>query len=198
MTPGSFRLRARLRGKSERSLGSPRPLNAHREHGHRRTGHGGEYSVFSARSSIPIAAPVLDRDRGLGIQIPLNTNLGATAPTSGFTFSTQGHNYAIDFMLSMMESRGVGKVLSEPKGVTQNNEKLTVKQGHPDSDSDEHQQHDFRSIRRRRAEAGSDSADHRGGHRFPGHTVENTQIDQGIPLIQALPLWIRNRPKPKC
>ena len=28
-----------------------------------------------------------------------------------------------------MESRGVGKVLSEPKGVTQNNEKLTVKQG---------------------------------------------------------------------
>ena len=29
----------------------------------------------------------------------------------------------------MMESRGVGKILSEPKGITQNNEKLTVKQG---------------------------------------------------------------------
>jgi type IV pilus assembly protein PilQ len=62
-------------------------------------------------------------------QIPLNTNLGATAPTSGFTFSTQGHNYAVDFLLSLMESRGVGKILSEPKGITQNNEKLTVKQG---------------------------------------------------------------------
>ena len=62
-------------------------------------------------------------------QIPLNTNLGATAPTSGFTFSTQGHNYAIDFILSLMESRGVGKILSEPKGITQNNQKLTVKQG---------------------------------------------------------------------
>ncbi len=62
-------------------------------------------------------------------QIPLNTNLGATAPNSGFTFATQGHNYAIDFLLSMMESRGVGKILSEPKGITQNNEKLTVKQG---------------------------------------------------------------------
>ena len=62
-------------------------------------------------------------------QIPLNSNLGATAPNSGFTFSTQGHNYAIDFLLSLMESRGVGKILSEPKGITQNNEKLTVKQG---------------------------------------------------------------------
>ncbi len=66
---------------------------------------------------------------GTTSQIPLNTNLGATAPNSGFTFATQGHNYAIDFILSLMENRGVGKVLSEPKGVTQNNEKLTVKQG---------------------------------------------------------------------
>jgi type IV pilus assembly protein PilQ len=62
-------------------------------------------------------------------QIPFNSNLGATAPNSGFTFSTQGHNYAIDFLLSLMESRGVGKILSEPKGITQNNDKLTVKQG---------------------------------------------------------------------
>jgi type IV pilus assembly protein PilQ len=64
-----------------------------------------------------------------GSSIPLSTNLGATAPNSGFTFSTQGHNYAIDFILSLMENRGVGKILSEPKGITQNNEKLTVKQG---------------------------------------------------------------------
>jgi type IV pilus assembly protein PilQ len=62
-------------------------------------------------------------------QIPLNTSLGATAPNSGFTFSTQGHNYAVDFILSLMEAKGVGKILSEPKGITQNNEKLTVKQG---------------------------------------------------------------------
>jgi type IV pilus assembly protein PilQ len=66
---------------------------------------------------------------GASNQIPLNTNLGATAPTSGFTFATQGHNYAIDFLLSLMEAHGVGKILSEPKGITQNNEKLTVKQG---------------------------------------------------------------------
>ncbi len=74
-------------------------------------------------------APVFGVPNGTGSSIPLSTNLGATAPNSGFTFSTQGHNYAIDFILSMMESRGVGKILSEPKGITQNNEKLTVKQG---------------------------------------------------------------------
>jgi type IV pilus assembly protein PilQ len=74
--------------------------------------------------SPPFSTPVAG-----GSQIPLNTNLGATSPTSGFTFSTQGHNYAIDFVLSLMENRGVGKILSEPKGITQNNEKLTVKQG---------------------------------------------------------------------
>jgi type IV pilus assembly protein PilQ len=75
-----------------------------------------------------IAAPFSSGGAG-GSQIPLNTSLGATAPTSGFTFATQGHNYAIDFVLSLMENRGVGKILSEPKGITQNNEKLTVKQG---------------------------------------------------------------------
>jgi type IV pilus assembly protein PilQ len=74
-------------------------------------------------------APVFGVPTSGGSSIPLSTNLGATAPNSGFTFSTQGHNYAIDFILSMMESRGVGKILSEPKGITQNNEKLTVKQG---------------------------------------------------------------------
>lgn len=75
-----------------------------------------------------VATPFSTSANG-GSSIPLNTSLGATAPNSGFTFSTQGHNYAIDFVLSLMESRGVGKILSEPKGITQNNEKLTVKQG---------------------------------------------------------------------
>ena len=43
-----------------------------------------------------------------------------------------------------MESRGLGKILSEPKGVTQNNQKLTVEARSPqDSDSDKHQQYDF-------------------------------------------------------
>jgi type IV pilus assembly protein PilQ len=85
-------------------------------------------STFLSPVIHSIAAP-FSTTGGAGGQIPLSTNLGATAPNSGFTFSTQGHNYAIDFILSMMENRGVGKILSEPKGITQNNEKLTVKQG---------------------------------------------------------------------
>ena len=85
-------------------------------------------SAFLSPVIHSISAPFSTGGQG-GSQIPLNTSLGATSPTSGFTFATQGHNYAIDFVLSLMENRGVGKILSEPKGITQNNEKLTVKQG---------------------------------------------------------------------
>ena len=65
----------------------------------------------------------------VNVQMPLATNLGATAATSGFSYLFTNKNFALDFMLSAMESHGVGKILSEPKGITQNNEKLTVKQG---------------------------------------------------------------------
>jgi type IV pilus assembly protein PilQ len=65
----------------------------------------------------------------VNVQMPLATNLGATAATSGLTYLFTSNNFALDFMLSAMENHGVGKILSEPKGVTQNNEKLTVKQG---------------------------------------------------------------------
>jgi type IV pilus assembly protein PilQ len=61
--------------------------------------------------------------------IPLNTNLGAVAPTSGLTFAHSSPNFALDFIISAAESRGVGKLLSKPKVITQNNQKATVKQG---------------------------------------------------------------------
>jgi type IV pilus assembly protein PilQ len=63
------------------------------------------------------------------VAMPLATNLGATAATSGLTYLFTNRNFALDFLLTAMESRGVGKILSEPKGITQNNDKLTVKQG---------------------------------------------------------------------
>jgi len=63
------------------------------------------------------------------VQMPLATNLPAGGPTSGLTYLFTSPNFALDFLLSLMESHGVGKILSEPKGITQNNEKLTVKQG---------------------------------------------------------------------
>jgi len=62
--------------------------------------------------------------------LPLNTNFAAGAPpTSGFGFSHRSPNFAIDFFITAAESKGVGKLLSKPRVVTQNNEKATVKQG---------------------------------------------------------------------
>src|SRR5947208_1619447 len=60
---------------------------------------------------------------------PLNTNVAAGTSSTGFSFSHRSPNFALDFFISMAESKGVGKLLSKPKVITQNNEKATVKQG---------------------------------------------------------------------
>ncbi|HKF25686.1 MAG TPA: type IV pilus secretin PilQ [Candidatus Acidoferrum sp.] len=67
---------------------------------------------------------------GVTTGLPLATNFAAGAPpTSGFGFSHRSPNFAIDFFITAAESKGVGKLLSKPRVVTQNNEKATVKQG---------------------------------------------------------------------
>ena len=90
------------------------------------------------------------------------------APTSGLTFSHISPNFALDFLITAAESKGVGKLLSSPQLVTQNNAQAIVKQGDADSDSDHHQQHDLRAVRRRGAEASGHSADHRRRHGLHG------------------------------
>jgi type IV pilus assembly protein PilQ len=60
---------------------------------------------------------------------PLNTNLGVGSPTSGISYAFSAKNFALDFIITAAEDRGVGKLLSKPKLITQNNEKATVKQG---------------------------------------------------------------------
>ena len=64
-----------------------------------------------------------------GNSVPLFTNLGSTAPTSGLTFLNASNTVRIDAVLSMAESRGLLKVLSRPRVVTQNNIQAIVKQG---------------------------------------------------------------------
>jgi type IV pilus assembly protein PilQ len=66
---------------------------------------------------------------GTGSTIPLFSNLGSTAPTSGFTFLNASNTIRIDAVLTMAESRGLLKVLSRPRVVTQNNIQAFVKQG---------------------------------------------------------------------
>lgn len=64
-----------------------------------------------------------------GSTIPLFSNLGSTSPTSGLTFLNASNTVRIDAVLSMAESRGLLKVLSRPRVVTQNNIQALVKQG---------------------------------------------------------------------
>lgn len=61
-------------------------------------------------------------------QIPLFSNLpGGTSNGLGINVMTT--NYRLDFLLSMAESRGLAKVLSRPRVITQNNIKAVIKQG---------------------------------------------------------------------
>jgi type IV pilus assembly protein PilQ len=64
-----------------------------------------------------------------GSTIPLFSNLGVTSPSSGLTFINASNTVRIDAVLSMAESRGLLKVLSRPRVVTQNNIQALVKQG---------------------------------------------------------------------
>jgi type IV pilus assembly protein PilQ len=64
-----------------------------------------------------------------GTQVPLFSNLGAAGPTSGLQFINATNNMRIDLLLTMAESRGLLKVLSRPRIVTQNNIQAVVKQG---------------------------------------------------------------------
>jgi type IV pilus assembly protein PilQ len=61
--------------------------------------------------------------------MPLVSNLPATVPTSGIEYAFSSANFALDMIITAAEERGVGKLLSKPKVITQNNEKATVKQG---------------------------------------------------------------------
>ena len=64
-----------------------------------------------------------------GTQIPLFSNLGATGPTSGLSFLNASSAIRIDAILTMAESRGLLKILSRPRVVTQNNIQALVRQG---------------------------------------------------------------------
>jgi len=64
-----------------------------------------------------------------GTQIPLFSNQPVTSPTSGFQFVNASNAFRVDFLLTMAESRGLLKILSRPRVVTQNNVQAFVKQG---------------------------------------------------------------------
>jgi type IV pilus assembly protein PilQ len=61
--------------------------------------------------------------------IPLFSNLAATSATSAIGISNISKSLQLDAILTMAESRGLLKILSRPRVVTQNNIQAIVKQG---------------------------------------------------------------------
>lgn len=60
---------------------------------------------------------------------PLISNFPAVGATSGSTFVLTTPTFALDAIITAAERRGVGKLLSRPKIITQNNVEALVKQG---------------------------------------------------------------------
>jgi type IV pilus assembly protein PilQ len=91
---------------------------------------GGASSVGSSPTTVNGLTPTyIVTGTGTATQIPLFSNLPVTSPTSGLTFLNATNNYRIDAILTMAESRGLLKILSRPRVVTQNNIQALVRQG---------------------------------------------------------------------
>jgi len=119
--------------------------------------------------------------------LPFNVNLGAVAPSSGVFFGHRSPNFAVDFFISAAESKGIGKLLSKPKVITQNNEKATVKQGVKipvQTVINNTITVQYVDAVLKLEVTPQITAD---GTIFMDVLVENTQIDNGIPRVQGIP-----------
>jgi type IV pilus assembly protein PilQ len=119
--------------------------------------------------------------------IPLATNLGAGVPTSGLYFGHRSPNFALDFFITASEAKGVGKLLSKPRIVTQNNEKAVIKQGVKlpiQTTINNTISVQFIDAVLQLEVTPQITAE---GTIFMDVLVENTQIDQGIPRVQGIP-----------
>jgi type IV pilus assembly protein PilQ len=119
--------------------------------------------------------------------MPLVTNLPAVAPTSGLLLAHRSTNFAVDLFITAAEAKGVGKLLSKPKVITQNNEKATVKQGTRipiQTTINNTISVQFIDAVLKLEVTPQITAE---GTVFMDVLVENTQIDAGIPRIQGIP-----------
>jgi len=119
--------------------------------------------------------------------LPLNVNLGAGVPTSGFYFGHRSPNFAVDLFITAAESKGVGKLLSKPKVITQNNEKAIVKQGTKvpiQTTINNTISVQYIDAVLQLEVTPQITAE---GTVFMDVLVENTQIDNGIPRVQGIP-----------
>jgi type IV pilus assembly protein PilQ len=119
--------------------------------------------------------------------IPLISNLPALTPNTGFSYAFSSTNVAVDLIISAAESRGVGKLLSKPKVVTQNNQAALVKQGTKipvQTVINNTISTEFIDAVLRLTVTPQITAE---GTIYMDVDVENTQIDTGIPRVQGIP-----------
>ena len=119
--------------------------------------------------------------------LPFNVNLGASAPSSGLFLGHRSPNFAVDFFITAAEAKGVGKLLSKPRVITQNNEKATVKQGTKipvQTTINNTISVQFIDAVLKLEVTPQITAE---GTVFMDVLVENTQIDAGIPRVQGVP-----------
>ena len=98
-------------------------------HNNNTIGGGAGPSPITRTPPPPLISPGGSSGSSTGSSMPLISNLPASVPTSGITYLFTSANFALDEIITAAEERGVGKLLSKPKVITQNNEKATVKQG---------------------------------------------------------------------
>ncbi len=157
-----------------------------------RTIFGGASAVGTSPISTPCPTPPCRLPPpplvvGASSSIPLNTNLAAAAATSGVSFAHRSPNLALDFVITAAESKGVGKLLSKPKVITQNNEKATIKQGTKipiQTTINNTISVQFIDAVLKLEVTPQITAE---GTVFMEVLVENTQIDAGIPRVQGVP-----------
>ena len=143
-------------------------------------------SNITTGSALP-QPPVVGTSGTTGNGLPLAVNLGAGVPTSGLFLGHRSPNFAVDFFITAAESRGVGKLLSKPRVVTQNNEKAIVKQGTKipiQTTINNTISITFIDAVLKLEVTPQITAE---GTVFMDVLVENTQIDQGIPRVQGTP-----------
>jgi type IV pilus assembly protein PilQ len=151
---------------------------------------GGNPIASLASPIIHTPAPPIVVGSGSGStsgSIPLMSNFPANAPTSGFSFSRVSPNFTLDFIITAAESKGVGKLLSSPQLVTQNNAMATVKQGTQipiQTTINNTISVQYVDAVLKLQVTPQITAD---GNVFMDVTVENTQIDSGIPLVNGIP-----------
>src|SRR5437667_2241171 len=109
-------------------FGSTTAMSGNGDTGHSNTGVTFPVPAGAPAGSTGVNYPTLSGGTS-GPTVPLFFNLPVTGPTSGLTLVTATRNFRLDYQLSLAESRGLLKILSRPRIVTQNNIQAVVRQG---------------------------------------------------------------------